>query len=287
MGRQMKIGIEGATWTDVQHGPNADRWGFTASTAWVVDGATTPSRLRCCALGPDWYANALSVNLQRFARDWLPLVNIVSAAVSEVSSQHATVDPRPCPGRVTPSAAIALCRVGVDKVEYLVLADCTFLCVSDSSVTEVVDQRLERVAVEIRSRYRDARTSGETKYSYALREELVQDEFAARNVDGGYFVASLDPGCVRGALTGSVDLPTSGRAVVALLTDGVDTRRLSSAAESLPDLLRGGIGPADLVAGNSAGSGNTSTQHPNRDDATAVVICAEISNNPVSLRPAS
>ncbi len=206
---------------------NEDLAEVVGSSAWVLDGASvrdpSPS---CCTLGARWYVQRLSAALAATLNPSSPdLSAALAAAISQVAAEHdAACSETPCAS--APSAAVAIVRRLGDVLDYLVLGDASVLLGFGGTVECLSDKRLGLVAPELRGHIRNhlATGGGYEDPEYArLLDELVAAERAVRNTEGGYWIASLDPGAAGQSLTGSLPIgPDHGHLkTAALLSDGV------------------------------------------------------------------
>ncbi|MGB3443587.1 MAG: hypothetical protein WBA97_33035 [Actinophytocola sp.] len=213
----------------------------------VLDGVTPPvSGETGCVHGVRWYVEALGHAIVRAAtEDSLP--DLVARGIAEVARVHdGTCDLRH-PG--TPSAALAVFRVGEADADFLVLCDCAVILDQDGEVTV----------------YTDA---------------IAKHERARRTTSAGpLWKAGAVPDAAFSAVHGSVPLtgPRSpGR--VALTTDGVTRAVLSLGLCSWRGLMKRltSTGPHALVSAiRAAESAHPEAGGPRlkkkHDDATAVV----------------
>ncbi|MER5867634.1 hypothetical protein [Kitasatospora sp. NPDC002040] len=126
------------------------------------------------------------------------------------------------------------------------LGDVTLAIVDADQISIVTDQRVSATARAARDQA-DRYPIGAPEKQAALLQ-MKAGELAAKNKDGGYWIATSEPSGVEHALTGTV--PVIGVREVAVLTDGaariVD---LFAAADwtGVLNTLRGGDGPAALI----------------------------------------
>ncbi len=216
---------------------NEDRVFLADNAAVVLDGASQPEP---SAHDGGWYATvlgqAVAQRLQTQAD--VNLADILRQAIAAVAHQYAL-------SRGGPSAAIAILRWSSSSTEALVLGDCTVAIQRNAGAISVLtDQRLHSVAKEVRER---SRATSDPEAADAAWRELVDQERAARNREGGYWIAESLPDA---ALYAKTRRWPRGEIVSALVvTDGVsigvdDYRRPSSWARAFA-IAKGG--PADLI----------------------------------------
>jgi hypothetical protein len=192
---------------------NEDRAGSVGPVAWVLDGASVPESLEtCCERDASWLVDHLDATFRRvFVAD--PLIDLREAlktAIAEAADDHA----QGCEfadRHWGPSSTVALGRISSDTADVLVLGGATAIVAQGLETTRISDQRLYEVAVDQRTAARSGRPGA--------REELVRAERAARNQDGGYWIASDTPAAATQARAESFASHHCG-IQVALLTDG-------------------------------------------------------------------
>jgi hypothetical protein len=207
---------------------NEDRCGIVDNFAWVLDGASIPTGLQpCCHRDATWFvdqlASALAAVFTTYPR--LTLREGLADAIQAVTAAHRhdaeVVDPHAIP----PSATIALAHRRHDTLDYLVLGDAAILLDTSNDVHCITDDRLSRVAVDIREQIRTRLRAGTAHKDPELQNilvQLVKRELAARNQPGGYWIASDDPQAALEAIEGTRAIGTGSEHIrrVALLTDG-------------------------------------------------------------------
>jgi Protein phosphatase 2C len=160
----------------------------------VLDGATPPPGIESgCAHGPGWLVRRLGSELAgrlAFEGDE-PLPDILAASIKETAEAHAGSCALDNPD--SPSSTVAMLRWSGGVAEWLVLADSPLLLDVGDRVQVIRDDRVDRLP------------------SYT--PEAVR---AARNADGGFWVASTRPIAAYEALTGE----THDVRRAALLSDG-------------------------------------------------------------------
>lgn len=192
----------------------------------VLDGART-SELRPGLPDAHWYVNRLALAIASMLDDdpALSLASALGGAIKAVAVEHAETSPSASASEI-PSATVGIVRTSGPELEYLVLGDVTLLLESRTGVTLVSDRRLAAVNVDTRQGIRQHLEAGGRYDAPAyldLLADLIGSERAARNVEGGYWIAAADPGAAAHALTGSLPVGGSPGHVrrFALLTDGL------------------------------------------------------------------
>ena len=205
----------------------------------VLDGATARTETGCVH-GVAWYARHLANAI--IGHPDLPPEDALARAIVQTADHHRTCDLEH-PG--TPSAAVAIVQAQPDILRYLVLGDVTMVVDTRHGLQVVTDDRVSKTALAERA-VADALPNGSPQKAEAL-VRMKHAELAARNVPGGFWVATADPHVVRHALTGEFPLADVFR--VALLTDGaaraVEPLQLHDWG-SLVDLLSS-VDPEELI----------------------------------------
>ncbi|GAA3421742.1 integrase [Streptosporangium vulgare] len=253
--------------------PNEDFIGATPDAVVLLDGAGTPADLESgCSHGVAWYSHTLgSTLLAGVTQSADSLTTILAAGIKATASMHDFCCDLSHPG--SPSATVVMLRRSADTLDWLVLADSVLvLDILDADPMVICDEREALTG----NRYRDpmnAATGGSPEHLLAL-SHYIEAMRAHRNVDGGFWVAAVDPLAAEQALTGTV--PVDRVRAVAVLSDGasrlVDRFGLATWRQAL-DLLDHD-GPAELIrqvreAERSDLDGSRWTRGKIFDDATA------------------
>ncbi|MEU8381621.1 integrase [Streptosporangium sp. NPDC048865] len=254
--------------------PNEDFIGATPDAVVLLDGAGTPADLESgCSHGVAWYSHTLgSTLLAGMTQSADSLSTILAAGIKATASMHDFCCDLSHPG--SPSATVVMLRRSADTLDWLVLADSVLvLDVLDAEPMVICDEREALTG----DRYRapmNAATGGSPEHLLAL-SHYMEAMRAHRNVDGGFWVAAVDPLAAEQALTGTV--PVDRVRAVAVLSDGasrlVDRFGLATWRQLL-DLLDHD-GPAELIrqvreAERSDLNGSRWSRGKIFDDATAV-----------------
>jgi hypothetical protein len=254
--------------------PNEDFAAAIPGAVVLLDGAGyVPDSRTGCVHGVAWYARTLGGLLAAGACDHrVPLPDLLGRGIEQVSRMHAgTCDLR---HPATPSATVIVARQRGGTLEYLVLCDSVLLLLRRAGEpSAITDTQLE----ETQARLRPAAglPAGTPEYNAAWRAYAQQLE-AARNQQGGFWLAAADPGAAAHAVTGAE--PLAALSAVALLSDGAsrlaDRFRLAAWAELCAILT--GEGPAGLIrrvraAEASDPEGKRWPRGKIHDDATAVL----------------
>ncbi|MEU4165139.1 hypothetical protein, partial [Actinoplanes sp. NPDC026670] len=177
----------------------------------VLDGATARTDTGCVH-GVAWFVGELGRAIVDRASQ-SSLAASVAASIPYVAGLHPECD-LSHPG--TPSAAVGALRIRGDVVEHLVLGDVSVALDTGDQVRVITDERVSRTASAERAEA-DRHPIGAPAKSEALLR-MKQQELAARNRPGGYWVAETNPAAVDHALTGQTHLDQLRR--FAVLSDG-------------------------------------------------------------------
>jgi hypothetical protein len=225
MGRTVTVSIT-IEESKTLHGrpPLEDLIGTQGTMAWVIDGATSRSTVRVAPDHPSdgaWLVARLDEQLRRLHGSEQPLSDILQesiAAVADCARREWIGEPE-----VPPSAALALTAMREPgRLEYAVLADCTFatdvngraFVVSDDRPDADNSGRLSRLTNLLEEHSFDAAIE-------ILRPSLIERRLQAMNRKGpsGYWVASTNPLAANEAIYGAVEVVPGG--YWWLLSDGM------------------------------------------------------------------
>jgi hypothetical protein len=251
-------------------GQNEDWVSASADLIVVLDGATVRTATGC-SHEVAWYASHLGPALSTFAsnHDVSP-ANALRMAIHQVTTLHSECD-LTHPG--TPSAAVAILRIGNDVLEYLVLGDISVVLDGVDGIQVITDDRVD-LAARVEREGADRYPIGSPEKQEAL-VRMKHAELAARNRPGGYWVAAADSNVVTEVLAGKVQLDGLGR--VAVLTDGGARMVRLFGLLDWPDLLDllDRFGPEEVIRRTRAAEaadpeGQRWPRNKRSDDATIV-----------------
>lgn len=194
---------------------NEDWVAATSDLVVVLDGATIRTDTGC-SHGVAWYTRKLGANiLDGAASRARPLKDVLADAIKAVADLHSQTCDLSHPG--TPSAAVGIIRLDGDSLQYLVLGDVSIVLeMSDLDIKRISDDRVSKTGKREREIADQFPIGSPGKHDAML--EMKRAELAARNVDGGYWIAAADPAAVDEAIEGSVSLRNVVR--FAAMTDG-------------------------------------------------------------------
>jgi hypothetical protein len=197
--------------------PNEDFVVASPDVVVLLDGVSVPDGVDTgCTHGVAWFAGTLGHELLGQARNPdLSLHDALSRSLGHVRSLHA--DTCDLDNPASPAATVVIVNVAGPALRYLVLADSVLMLDRGGAAPEVItDERLAAIVKRHPAKV-DHLDVGSAEYRAALREHSATLT-RHRNVPGGFWTASTDPGVAVEALTGSVPLHDLRSAT--LLTDG-------------------------------------------------------------------
>lgn len=205
------VGYGVASWSGSPVSPNEDFAAVAGGTVVVLDGLTARTASGC-KHGVSWYVRNLAHGILANS-DKGPGIAL-ACGIEYVSRMHASNCDLKHPG--TPSAAVAILDLEGAQIEYLVLADVTLVLESQEGIQVITDQRVSASAAPERAEV-DALPIGSKEKAGALIR-MKEAELRERNTEGGYWVASSDPGVVERGLSGTLSTPSLLQAAV--MSDG-------------------------------------------------------------------
>lgn len=239
----------------------------------VLDGAGSPAGLPSgCSHSVAWYARTLGGLLAIQITDTSQtLTDVLAASIAGVNALH--TDTCDLANPHSPSAAVAAVRTLGERLEYLVLSDCTLIAERPGGEPLVLsDNRLDEVHAKLG--YPGSMPPHGSPEGPAAMLAHVRELGRFRNQPGGFWVASTSPDAAREAITGS--LPLADLSAVTLLTDGatrmVDVFGLLTWQEALRFLRERGPGELITETRNIEASDSDCLRWPRSktsDDATA------------------
>lgn len=193
--------------------PNEDAFFISADTDTVAifDGATARTDTGCIH-GVAWFVHSLADALAD--RESLAPAKALAAAISHTAASHRHTCDLAYPG--TPSTAVAIVQARRRALRYLLLGDVTLVLDLGHGIRVLTDNRVHATARAERQAADDLPSGSPEKTQALVR--MKQAELTARNVAGGYWLASADPAIVTHAITG--DVPRQHVQRAALLSDG-------------------------------------------------------------------
>lgn len=253
----------------------------------VLDGATVRTESGC-SHGPAWYARKLGAAIiSHAAARSRTLRDILAEAIEDVAALHIGTCDLADPA--APSAAVAIVRVEGENIRYLVLGDVTVVAdLGDDEVVSVTDDRVSKTAL-LERQEADLYPIGTAEKTAALMR-MKTAELAAKNHEGGYWIAGSDPQAVEHAITG--EWSTNSVRRLAVFTDGaarfINMFRPNTTWRSVLEILKHN-GPERLLeeirlAEHCDKEGKRFPRNKKSDDATVVYV---VPNPEIRTEPAS
>lgn len=216
---------------------NEDFFVATSTVAVLLDGAGTPTGSGDgCVHGVAWFAHELGLRcLDAAAKESTSLTDSLRTAIKQVAAMHEDRCDLSHPG--SPSSTVILLREQPNSLEYLVLADSVLVVSGKGGTSAITDNR--EAAFADRYRPSAAALGAPSQSRDQAIKTFVEKLRDYRNREGGFWVASSDPGAANHALTGVISAEDARS--VALLSDGasrpVDRFDLATWDQALEELV--------------------------------------------------
>ncbi|NUO55600.1 MAG: hypothetical protein HOV71_20670 [Hamadaea sp.] len=172
---------------------NLDWAGATPATAVVLDGLTEGPATGCVH-GTAWYVSRLGSRLLAYADSERDLAECLADAITAVALLHQDTCDLAHPG--TPCTTVTMVRRRGRLTDYLVLADSPLVLDIGGTPKVVLDESEKAVSARI------GRPPNATPEQLKV---FIAEQQKFRNVDGGYWVAQVDPEAGHHALRGTVE----------------------------------------------------------------------------------
>lgn len=183
---------------------NEDAYGYTEKFFWVIDGATDVfENCYLSALGDvHWVVQRLSCALKETV-PLLPLKKAVRTAISIVRNEALAVAPeiQDIPINKLPTYAICCVCYEKDRLNYLCLGDCSIFSSKEPSV-RYTDTRIFPFHFRVNAVKEQYKCNVDKYNSEVLKEVREIKQFI--NVEGGYWIGTLDPDIVEKSVEGSI-----------------------------------------------------------------------------------
>ena len=197
---------------------NEDLIAWSGNLAWVIDGATSLSARQVTNRPSDaiWLVERLSQSITERSESAASLSDILAESIDDVAT--AAGSEWSGTPEVPPSAAIGMVRLRERTVDFLVLADVSVITVTEAGAMEFCDDRVDRGNHVARSVMEEELSrSGDLQLARERVSPLLLDHRRNNmNVNGGYWVAALDPEAADHSLRGTMECCSE----VLLATDG-------------------------------------------------------------------
>jgi len=219
---------------------NEDFTGAIPMAAVLIDGAGVSGIESICRHGVAWYANRLGGELLSLLslEAGRSLPTLLGEAIERVADAHRDTCDLADPS--SPSATVAILRLGDGCADYLILGDSVLVLDKAGSPLVVSDPREVTLGRPYRTAL-EAAAEGSAEYEQ-VRRDFIDLLRANRNQPGGFWVAKEDPRATVEAIIGSC--PISELTSAVLLSNGasriVDRFRLVQWPEVLEILASSG-----------------------------------------------
>lgn len=184
--------------------PNEDAYGYTDKFLWVIDGATDVfENCYLSTLGDvHWVIQKLNCALKETV-SLLPLKKAVRTAISTVRNDALAAAPeiRDVPINKLPTYAICCVHYEKNLLNYLCLGDCSIFSSREPSI-RYTDTRIFPFHLRINGVKEQYKYNSDKYNSKVLKEVRKIKQFI--NIEGGYWIGTLDPNIVEKAIEGSI-----------------------------------------------------------------------------------
>lgn len=193
---------------------NEDTYGYTDNFLWVIDGATDVFR-NCylSALGDvQWVVKKLSFALKEVA-PLLPLKKAVRTAISTVRNEALALAPeiQDVPTNKLPTYAICCVRYENNQLNYLCLGDCSVFSSKEPSI-RYTDVRILPFHFRVNAVKEQYKYNIDKYNSEVLK--VVREIKQYINIEGGYWIGTLDPDIVERSVEGSITVQKGDRFLI-------------------------------------------------------------------------
>lgn len=195
---------------------NEDTYGYTDNAFWVIDGATDLFNLGLFE-GDDvaFYVRKLSSEIKKNYNRNDSLSKIVRVSIININNKY-NINIHSIDIYKYPSFAIAIARYLENKMEFMVLGDCTFMIKTKKGIQEITDKRISDFTDLNRKGIMKLKEEG--AYNADNELKLFQNTRSLMNKNNGYWIGSVDPKSLEHALTGEIVLDEDSQIIVC--TDG-------------------------------------------------------------------
>jgi hypothetical protein len=197
------------------------------NSAWVMDGATGLYNKNLVDKDSDakWFVDEWNEYLFGNIENWnKSLKEIIKKGISIIKNKYYNlVDENTIEPLAFPSSGIALVRWYDNKLEYLVLGDCTFMYKDKQGlVKSFKDYKLEQLDGEVISHINKL-INGENISLLEARQKsmdmLIKNRLL-KNTSEGYWILGFNESAADNCITGTIDLFEENEYEILLTTDG-------------------------------------------------------------------
>lgn len=195
---------------------NEDSFGYTDNALWVIDGATDLFNLGLFE-GDDvaFYVKKLNDEIKSQYNETDSLKQIIKQAILSLNNKI-NLNIKQYETYKYPSFAIAMVRFVDDKLEYLVLGDCTVLIDTGIEILNFTDTRISAFSKYNKQKIKEMKSKGIFNKENEL--SLFQSTRTMMNTENGYWIGSIDPVGLEHALVGEISANRNTKVICC--TDG-------------------------------------------------------------------
>lgn len=195
---------------------NEDVFGYTDNALWVIDGATDLFNLGLFK-GDDvaFYVEKLNDEIKNRYNKTDSLKQIIKQAILSLNNKM-NLNVKQHEAYKYPSFAIAMVRFIDDKLEYLVLGDCTVLIDTDVEIFNFTDTRISAFSKYNKQKIKEMKSKNIFNKENEL--SLYQSTRAMMNIEEGYWIGSVDPTGLEHVLVGEISINKNAKVICC--TDG-------------------------------------------------------------------
>ena len=199
-----------------------DLVGYNNGFFWLLDGATPPAEKKNKEL-TQIYINLLNAALANYSLECKDTNILLERSIEKVKDSFeknynlSSID-------YFPYSTAVIFKVDDESIEYSVLGDSYLSIVTESSILNITDDRLKKIAVEERrvvQKMRENEIDEKSSEYKEARKKLIYTELNFQNVDGGYWVAGLNPIAAQKSISGRVSLSKNNKFFVFAASDGL------------------------------------------------------------------
>lgn len=198
--------------------PNEDMYGYVNNTFWVIDGATDIFKDNYFSEVSDvqWVVQKLNYFLKEKST-LISLKEMLRSAIENVRTEALNKAPiiRTIPVNQLPTFSICCTRIKGNKLEYLCIGDCSLFC-SSNPLNRYTDLRVlpfHYQVNEVKEKYKSNQNEYNTQVFKKVRE--IKKYI---NIEGGYWIGTLDSNVVDNSIEGDIDIKKGDRFL--LCSDG-------------------------------------------------------------------
>lgn len=190
---------------------NEDIIGLSPYGAWVLDGATGLNNKNLVSTESDakWYVNWWNSYLHENMKREDSLKEIIKDGIEEITEEYnKLIGDNKIEAIDFPSCSCSILKFYEDKIEYLLLGDCTLLLDHNETVKILKDETicgLDKKVFDFMEEIKDSRgmTLNEKK---AKVMPIIIENRLKKNTEGGYWALEFSKDAVDNCVSGFIDL---------------------------------------------------------------------------------